>query len=66
MKKKLLAVLMTSALTVAMVTSCSPPEAKKVNIAEIPDGAIDPAIWDKNYPEEYEGWKAMKRIAQIS
>ncbi|MDD2465568.1 MAG: ammonia-forming cytochrome c nitrite reductase subunit c552 [Desulfobulbus sp.] len=58
MKKRLLAVLMTSALTVAMVTSCSPPEAKKVNIADIPDGTIDPAIWGKNYPEEYEGWKA--------
>ena len=58
MKRKLFAVLMTSALTVAMVSSCAPPEAEKVKISEIPDGSIDPAIWGKNYPAEYETWKA--------
>lgn len=58
MKKKLLAVLVTSALSAVLVASCAPPEAEKVKISEIPDGTIDPAIWGKNYPEEYEGWKA--------
>ena len=58
MKRKLLAALVTSALAVAFVTSCAPPEAEKVKISDIPDGTIDPAVWGKNYPEEYEGWKA--------
>ena len=58
MKRKLLAALVTSALAVAFVTSCAPPEAEKVKISDIPDGTVDPAVWGKNYPEEYEGWKA--------
>lgn len=58
MRMKLLAPLMAIALCGAMVTACAPPKAEKAKIAEIPDGTIDPAVWGKNYPEEYETWKA--------
>lgn len=57
MKLKLLAPLMAIALCGAMVTACSPPKAEMVKVAEIPDGTIDPAVWGKNYPEEYQTWK---------
>lgn len=58
MRKQLLAALMAAALTGAMITACAPPKAEKAKVAEIPDGTIDPAVWGKNYPEQYEGWKA--------
>lgn len=57
MKMKLLAALMAAALCGAMVTACTPPKAEMVKVAEIPDGTIDPAVWGKNYPEEYQTWK---------
>ncbi len=58
MRMKLLAPLMAIVLSGAMLTACAPPKAEKAKIAEIPDGTVEPAVWGKNYPEEYETWKA--------
>jgi len=57
MKMKLLVTLLTAALCGALVTACAPPKAEQAKIAEIPDGTIEPAVWGKNYPEQYETWK---------
>ncbi len=57
MKRKLLATFMTAALCGVMTTACAPPKAEQVKGVTIPDGTIDPAVWGKAYPEEYEGWK---------
>jgi len=37
--------------------ACSPPKPEPVKTVTIPDGEIDPAVWGKAYPEEYELWK---------
>ncbi|MHC1712411.1 MAG: ammonia-forming cytochrome c nitrite reductase subunit c552 [Solidesulfovibrio sp.] len=37
--------------------ACSPPKPEPVKTVTIPDGEIDPAVWGKAYPEEYESWK---------
>jgi len=37
--------------------ACSPPKPEPVKTVTIPDGEIDPAVWGKAYPEEYETWK---------
>jgi len=38
-------------------SSCAPPKPEPVKTISIPDGEIDPAVWGKAYPEEYELWK---------
>lgn len=58
MKMKLLAPLMAVVLSGAMITACAPPKVEQAKIAEIPDGVIEPAVWGKSYPEQYERWKA--------
>ena len=35
---------------------CNPPEPKTRQVVTIPDGEIDPKVWGKAYPEEYELW----------
>lgn len=57
MKRKLLATFMTAALCGVMITACAPPKPEQVKGVTIPDGTVDPAVWGKAYPEEYEGWK---------
>ena len=37
--------------------ACSPPKPEPVKTVTIPDGEIDPAVWGKVYPEEFELWK---------
>ncbi|CAG0994297.1 nitrite reductase (cytochrome c-552) [Geobacteraceae bacterium] len=36
---------------------CAPEKAQPVKTVQIPDGEIDPEIWGKAYPTEYEMWK---------
>jgi len=57
MKMKVFAPFMAAALCGLMATACAPPKPEQVKGVQIPDGAIDPAVWGKAYPEEYEGWK---------
>jgi len=43
--------------TLSIITGCSPEKPQPVKTVEIPDGAIDPAVWGKAYPVEYDMWK---------
>ncbi|EHJ47914.1 Nitrite reductase [Solidesulfovibrio carbinoliphilus subsp. oakridgensis] len=45
--------------------ACSPPKPEPVKTVVIPDGEIDPTVWGKAYPEEYESWK-MTEVPQPS
>jgi len=47
-------------LCVALIVglaACEPPKPLPRQTVEIPDGTIDPALWGKAYPEQYESWK---------
>lgn len=65
MKIKLIATLMTAALCGFMTTACSPPKAEMVKGSQIPDGTVDPAVWGKAYPAEYEGWKKTAEATPV-
>jgi nitrite reductase (cytochrome c-552) len=54
--KHILAVGLCMALALVLV-ACEPPKPQMVKTVNIPDGEIDPAVWGKAYPEEYELWK---------
>ncbi|MEW5910199.1 MAG: ammonia-forming cytochrome c nitrite reductase subunit c552, partial [Thermodesulfobacteriota bacterium] len=36
---------------------CEPTKPQPRQVVTIPDGEIDPAVWGKAYPEEFELWK---------
>lgn len=40
-----------------VVAGCEPSKPQPVKTVNIPDGEIDPEVWGKAYPEEYELWK---------
>jgi nitrite reductase (cytochrome c-552) len=50
-------------LSCLFVFGCSPPKSEPVKTVTIPDGEIDPEIWGKAYPEEYELWKKTEEPA---
>ena len=58
MKTRLIATAMATVLFGTVLTACAPPKPQPVKTVQIPDGTVDPAVWGKAYPEEYEGWKA--------
>jgi len=37
--------------------ACSPPKTEPVKTVTIPDNTIDPTVWGKAYPDEYDLWK---------
>ncbi len=41
----------------AGLTGCQPSKPEPRQTVVIPDGEIDPSLWGKAYPEEYELWK---------
>lgn len=41
----------------AVFTGCEPRKAELQQVVTIPDGEIDPTVWGKAYPEQYELWK---------
>lgn len=55
-KKTLLATGLCLSIFFAWV-GCSPPEPQQRQVVTIPDGTVDPALWGKAWPEEYELWK---------
>lgn len=59
MKKRKTALYTTLALAAALTLTagCSPEKPQPVKTVEIPDGTIDPAVWGKAYPVEYDMWK---------
>ncbi len=43
---------------------CSEPEPREVRTVEIPEGEIDPEIWGKAYPAEYDLWKQTEDLTE--
>lgn len=41
----------------AALAGCEPTKPQPRQVVTIPDGEINPAIWGRAYPEEYELWK---------
>ena len=37
--------------------ACSPPKPEPVKTVTIPDQTVDPVLWGKAYPDEYDLWK---------
>ncbi len=54
--KHILAVCLCTALAFVLI-ACEPPKPQMVKTVNIPDGEIDPAVWGKAYPEQFELWK---------
>ncbi|GKT10416.1 cytochrome c-552 [Desulforhabdus sp. TSK] len=54
--KSMLAVCLGVALVMGL-GGCEKPKPVAVQPVTIPDGEINPVIWGKAYPEEYESWK---------
>jgi nitrite reductase (cytochrome c-552) len=40
-----------------VLAGCEQPKPQAVRTVNIPDGEIDPAVWGKAFPEQYELWK---------
>lgn len=55
-RKSMLAVCLGVALVMGL-GGCEKPKPVAVQPVTIPDGEINPVIWGKAYPEEYESWK---------
>ncbi len=45
---------------VFLLSVCAPPKPEPVKTVAIPDGEIDPAVWGKAYPLEYDRWLKTK------
>lgn len=41
----------------SVLTGCQPSKPEPRQTVVIPDGEMDPSVWGKAYPEEYELWK---------
>lgn len=55
-RKSMLAVSLGVALVMGL-GGCDKPKPVAVQPVTIPDGEVNPAVWGKAYPEEYETWK---------
>ena len=55
-RKNILGMCLCAALLVNFM-GCEKPKPELRQTVTIPDGTIDPAVWGKAYPEEYETWK---------
>lgn len=53
---KLKTMILTAALSLC-AAGCSPQKAEPVKAVQIPDGTINPELWGKAYPVEYEMWE---------
>ncbi len=49
--------LILSAAVILGIAGCQPSRPEPVKTVSIPDGEIDPEIWGKAYPDEYNLWK---------
>lgn len=54
--KNILALGLCAVLAMGFI-GCEPTKPQPRQVVTIPDGEIDPAVWGKAYPEEYELWK---------
>ncbi|MEW6665718.1 MAG: ammonia-forming cytochrome c nitrite reductase subunit c552 [Thermodesulfobacteriota bacterium] len=62
--RKILAGCLSAAFVVALV-GCEPTKPQPVKTVNIPDGEIDPEVWGKAYPEEYELWKKTAEAVSV-
>lgn len=47
-----------------LLAGCAPPRAEMVKTASIPPGEVDPAVWGKVYPLEYDSFMMTKEGGQ--
>ncbi len=40
---------------------CEQPKPELMRTVDIPDGTIDPVVWGKAFPEQYEAWKLTEK-----
>jgi nitrite reductase (cytochrome c-552) len=59
----LMLVAVCCAIGVLAMSGCSPKKAEPVKTVQIPEGEVDPAVWGKAYPTEYELWKKTEEPA---
>lgn len=55
-KTGLIGICLCTALLLALF-GCAPEKAEMVKTVQIPEGEIDPEVWGKAYPAEYDLWK---------
>lgn len=48
-----------------LMAGCAPPKSEPVKTASIPANEIDPAVWGKAYPTEYELWKKTEEPTPV-
>ncbi|ACX52972.1 Nitrite reductase (cytochrome; ammonia-forming) [Ammonifex degensii KC4] len=51
-------------LTLLLLAGCAPPKAEMVKTGSIPPGEVDPAVWGKVYPLEYDSFMKTKEGGQ--
>ncbi|MDQ0287111.1 nitrite reductase (cytochrome c-552) [Desulfofundulus luciae] len=51
-------------LILLLLAGCAPPRAEMVKTASIPPGEVDPAVWGKVYPLEYDSFMMTKEGGQ--
>jgi len=47
------------------LAGCEPTKPQPRQVVTIPDGEIDPTIWGRAYPEEYELWKKTEEPVSV-
>jgi nitrite reductase (cytochrome c-552) len=47
------------------LAGCEPPKPELRQTVSIPDGEIDPEVWGKAYPEEFETWKKTQEAVSV-
>ena len=55
--KRVAGVLLAMAVSAMLLAGCQPEKTEVVRPVQIPEGEIDPAVWGKAYPVEYDLWK---------
>lgn len=51
-------------LLLLVITGCAAPKTQEVKQAAIPDGEVDPAVWGKVYPLEYDSFMQQREGGQ--
>lgn len=65
MKRSKMLTLLVTVSAGLMLASCAPSKPEPVRGYNIPDGTVDPAVWGKAFPEEYETWKKTAEATPV-
>lgn len=49
----------------SLLIACAPPKGEPVKTVNIPANEMDPAVWGKAYPTEYEMWKKTEEPTPV-